>query len=181
MDDFPKIAIGRLLLRGPMDKDLQNIYDIHVDPEVMRYYGVLPYDSLEKARKHLDWLTMLHKDNKGLRWIITLKGIDNYIGDVGFYDYEEKHKRAEIGYILGRDHWGKGIMSEAVEAALRYGFNELGLNRVQALIDPRNQASKRVAEKQGFQYEGTFRDYEREYGEFIDLEMHSLLARDVNR
>ena len=66
-------------------------------------------------------------------------------------------------------------MTEAIKAALDYGFNEMNLNRIQALIDPRNDASKRVAEKHGFQYEGTFRDYEYEYGGFIDLNMYSVL------
>ena len=69
-------------------------------------------------------------------------------------------------------------MTEAIGAALDYGYNEMGLNRVQALIDPRNDASMRVAEKNGFKLEGTLRDYEYEYGEFIDLNMYSLLRRE---
>jgi RimJ/RimL family protein N-acetyltransferase len=178
MKGFPIIETKRLILRGPKTKDLESVYDIHSDPEVMRYYGVLPYDSTEKAQKHLDWLSSLHKENKGLRPIITLKDEDTYIGDVGYYDYEKKHNRAEIGYILGKDYWGNGIMSEALEAMLSYGYNEMGLNRVQALIDPRNTSSLRVAEKQGFTYEGTFRDYELEYGAYIDLDMYSLLKRE---
>jgi [ribosomal protein S5]-alanine N-acetyltransferase len=103
--------------------------------------------------------------------VVTLKEED----DVDFYDYEKKHNRAEIGYILGKEYWDKRIMSEAIKAALEYGFSEMNLNRIQALIDPRNMASKRVAEKHGFQYDGTFRDYECEYGEYIDLNMYSLL------
>jgi len=161
-----------------MEKDMQPMFDIHTDPDVMRYYGVKPYDTMEKSKKHLDWLTKLHREEIGLRWIITLKDEDTCIGDVDFYDWEKKHSRAEIGYILGKQYWGKGIMTEAIKAALDYGFNEMNLNRIQALIDPRNDASKRVAEKHGFQYEGTFRDYEYEYGGFIDLNMYSVLKRE---
>jgi len=178
MKPFPKLTTQRLVLRGPMEKDMQPMFDIHTDPDVMRYYGVKPYDTLDKSKKHLDWLTKLHREEIGLRWIITLKDEDTYIGDVGFYDWEKKHSRAEIGYILGKQYWGKGIMTEAIKAALDYGFNEMNLNRIQALIDPRNNASKRVAEKHGFQYEGTFRDYEYEYGGFIDLNMYSVLKRE---
>jgi ribosomal-protein-alanine N-acetyltransferase len=178
MSDYPIIETERLILRGPKPKDLQRIYDIHSDPEVMKYYGVIPYDSVEKAQKHLDWLISLHTENKGLRPVITVKNEDAYIGDVGYYDYESKHHRAEIGYILAKEYWGNGMMTEALEAMLRFGFNEMGLNRVQALIDPRNNASLRVVEKHGFRYEGTFRDYELEYGEFIDLDMYSLLKRE---
>ncbi|MCB2171161.1 GNAT family N-acetyltransferase [archaeon] len=178
MKPFPKLTTQRLVLRGPMEKDMQPMFDIHTDPDVMRYYGVKPYDTLDKNKKHLDWLTKLHREEIGLRWIITLKDEDTYIGDVGFYDWEKKHSRAEIGYILGKQYWGKGIMTEAIKAALDYGFNEMNLNRIQALIDPRNNASKRVAEKHGFQHEGTFRDYEYEYGDFIDLNMYSVLKRE---
>jgi len=178
MKNFPIIETKRLILRRPKTKDLDTVYEIQSDPEVMRYYGVLPYDSSEKAQKHLDWLLSLHNENKGLRPIITIKGEDHYIGDVGYYDYEKRHNRAEIGYILGKNYWGKGIMSEALEAMLIYGFNVMGLNRVQALIDPRNMASLRLVEKFCFQYEGTFREYECEYGEYIDLGMYSLLKRD---
>ena len=178
MKDFPIIETKRLILRGPKSKDLDTVYEIHSDQEVMRYYGVLPYDSSEKAQKHLDWLSSLHNENKGLRPIITIKDEDNYIGDVGYYDYEKRHNRAEIGYILGKDYWGKGIMSEALEAMLNYGFNVMGLNRVQALIDPRNTASLSLVEKYGFQYEGTFREYEFEYDEYINLGMYSLLKRE---
>jgi len=178
MKPFPKLTTQRLVLRGPMEKDMQPMFDIHTDPDVMRYYGVKPYDTMEKSKKHLDWLTKLHREEIGLRWIITLKDEDTCIGDVGFYDWEKKHSRAEIGYILGKQYWGKGIMTEAIKAALDYGFNEMNLNRIQALIDPRNDASKRVAEKHGFQYEGTFRDYEYEYGGFIDLNKYSVLKRE---
>lgn len=180
MDDFPIIETERLILRGPEPKDLESVYEIHSDPEVMRYYGVLPYDSTAKAQKHLDWLASLHRDGKGLRPVITLKGEDIYIGDVGYYDYEKKHNRAEIGYILGKEYWGTEIMTEALAAILRYGFKEMNLNRVQALVDPRNKASRRVLEKQGFSFEGIFSEYEFEYGEYIDLEMHSLLAKEFN-
>ena len=175
MKPFPKLTTERLILRDPMEKDKQPMYDIHADPEVMRYYGVELYASLDKAQEHLDWLLKLHREDIGLRWVITLKDEDQYIGDVGFYDYEKKHNRAEIGYILAQPYWGKGIMTEAIKAVLDYGFNEMRLNRIQALIDPRNEASKRVAEKHGFKYEGTFRDYEREY---IDLNMYSVLKRE---
>lgn len=178
MKPFPKLTTERLILRGPMNKDLEPNYNVHADPETMKYYGVLPYVSMKKSEKHLDWLAKLHREEIGLRWVITLRGMDQYIGDVGFYDYEKKHSRAEIGYILGKPYWGKGIMTEAMKAALDYGFYEMKLNRVQALIDPRNEASKHVAAKHGFQYEGTFRDYEYEHGGFIDLNMYSLLKRE---
>lgn len=181
MSSFPVVKSERLVLRGPKQKDIEPILAIFNDDEVLKYYGVLPYDSEEKAQKQIDWFRELHDKQTGLRWVITLRGEDTYIGDVGFYDYEARHDRAEIGYILSKKHWGNGIMSEAINAALNYGFNNLMLNRVQALIDPRNNASKRVAEKQGFRYEGTYREYEKEHGLYIDLDLYSLLRREWNQ
>jgi len=166
------------VLRGPKVKDLKPVFDVHTDPDVMRFYGVIPYDSMDKAQKHLDWLASLHREKKGLRWVITLKNEDTYIGDVGFDNYEKKHDRAEVGYILGKDYWGRGIMSEAIAAALRHGFHEMNLNRVQAHIDPRNMVSRRIVVKQAFKLEGSLREYVYEYGEHIDLDVYSLLKRE---
>ena len=127
MKPFPNIETERLILREPRQEDLQRVYEIHSDAEVMRYYGVLPYDSVEEAKKHLDWLSSLYREDKGLRPVITLKDEDTYIGDVGFYDFESKHNRAEVGYILGKDYWGKGIMTEVAQEVIRFGFESMGL------------------------------------------------------
>ena len=107
-----------------------------------------------------------------------MKGGEEFIGEIGFYDYEQKHRKAEIGYKLSKKHWRKGYMSEALEAILDYMYGNLEINRIQALVDPRNPPSYLLLEKYGFKQEGTLRDYEFEKGDYVDLIMLSLLRRE---
>jgi ribosomal-protein-alanine N-acetyltransferase len=78
-------------------------------------------------------------------WGIVLKDSGAFVGtcsvDVG---YAPEHARAELGYVLAREHWGKGLMPEAVRAVIRFGFERMELNRVEARCIAENQASARV-------------------------------------
>jgi RimJ/RimL family protein N-acetyltransferase len=80
------------------------------------------------------------------------------IGTCTLFHIDESNRRAEIGYALGRAHWGKGYMREALSALLEYAFRTLGLHRIEADVDPRNEASIRLLERLGFQKEGYLRE-----------------------
>jgi len=92
-----------------------------------------------------------------------------------------KHYRAEVGYELSKDYWGNGIASEALEAAVKYGFHNLQLERIQALIEPANLSSQKLVERQGFIKEGLLRHYEYTCGKFDDLFMYSIIKKDFNQ
>jgi ribosomal-protein-alanine N-acetyltransferase len=178
MSEFPVIETERLVLRKPTYDDVQPLYDMSQDEEVMLYYGKEPYTEEAQARKEVDWFLKIWKEGTGTRWIIALKGGEDFIGEIGYYEYEKKHRKAEIGYKLAKEHWRKGYMSEAMVAILDYMYNNLELNRVQALVDPRNPASFLLLEKHGFQREGVLRDYEFERGDYVDLIMLSILHKE---
>jgi putative acetyltransferase len=85
----------------------------------------------------------------------------------------------ELGYALAEEHWGKGFMTEAVEAAIRYGFSELELSMIAIYRDPRNQRSGRVIDKSGFTYEGTLRRAHTVYnGEVRDVACYSMTREE---
>lgn len=178
MKSFPVIETERLVLRKPTYDDVEPLYDLSQDEDVMLYYGKEPYTKLEQSKKEVDWFLKIWKEETGTRWIISLKGGEDFIGEIGFYEYEKKHKKAEIGYKLAKKHWRKGYMGEALLGVLDYMYGALDLNRVQALVDPRNPASSKLLEKYGFQQEGTLRDYEFERGDYVDLIMLSILRRE---
>jgi ribosomal-protein-alanine N-acetyltransferase len=178
LSKFPVIETKRLRLRKPIDEDVKPLFELCQDEAVMLYYGNEPFNEEPQAQKELDWFLKIWREGTGTRWIISLKGKDNFIGEIGFYNYEKKHKKAEIGYKLVRQHWRKGYMSEALESMLDYMYNTMDLNRIQALVDPRNTASFILLEKQGFQREGVLRDYEYERGDYVDLIMLSILRRE---
>ncbi|HUS79078.1 MAG TPA: GNAT family protein [Patescibacteria group bacterium] len=175
---FPILETDRLRLRSPKDEDIPHLLKISQDEDVMIYYGVEPYKSEEEAEKEVDWMLGIYREKKGIRWVITLKESDEYVGDVGVDKLDMKHRKGELGFKLVKKHWRRGVMTEALTRALDHVYDEMGLNRVEALVDPRNDASWALLRKIGFKEEGVLREYEFEKGEYIDLIMTSLLRRE---
>ncbi len=175
---FPILETERLRLREPRRADAPHLLAAWHDEETMLYFGTEPLTTRRGALEQIRGFCEEASSGDGIRWIITEQGRDEYIGDIGFFDFACEHARAEIGFLLARTHWGRGLMGEALSAALQYGFIKKGLHRVEALVDPRNAACLRVLERRGFSREGTLRQYEFERGAFIDLALLSMLRSE---
>lgn len=178
IETFPVLETNRLVLRKVEKGDANSILKYMSDKEVMKYYGLEPFKTISDALSEISWYQSILNEKTGIRWGITLKGEDEVIGSCGFLNMISQHYRTEIGYELSKSYWGKGIASEALEAVIRYGFEHLKLQRIEALIEPPNTPSQKLAEKQGFIREGLLRNYEFACGKFYDLYMYSLLKQD---
>ena len=110
-----------------------------------------------------------------------MKKEDIVIGSCGFLNRQPQHYKAEIGYELSKSYWGQGIAGEALHVVLAYGFQQLDLERVEALIEPANTASQKLVKKHVFLKEGLLRHYEYTRGKFDDLYMYSLLKGDFKK
>lgn len=172
---FPVLETERLRLREPRRSDAERLLDAWSDEETMRYFGTEPLVTRRRAVEEIRAFREQASSGEGIRWILTERGRDEYIGDIGFFDFAPDHARAEIGFLLAKPSWGRGLMAEALTATLQYGFVSKDLHRVEALVDPRNVACLRVLERRGFRREGTLRDYEFERDAFIDLALLSML------
>ncbi|MFP3846135.1 GNAT family N-acetyltransferase, partial [Priestia filamentosa] len=181
VNNFPFIETNRLLLREIVKDDANDILKYLSDEEVMKYYGLAPFKTINEALNEISWYQSILNEQTGIRWGITLKGKDEVIGSCGFLNRVSEHYRTEIGYELSRDYWGHGIASEALEAVIRYGFKYLKLQRVEALVEPPNIPSQKLIEKNGFIREGLLRKYEFTCGKFDDLYMYSLLKQDFEK
>ncbi|MFP7484370.1 GNAT family protein [Priestia filamentosa] len=181
VNNFPFIETNRLLLREIVKDDANDILKYLSDEEVMKYYGLAPFKTINEALNEISWYQSILNEQTGIRWGITLKGKDEVIGSCGFLNRVPEHYRTEIGYELSRDYWGHGIASEALEAVIRYGFKYLRLQRVEALVEPPNIPSQKLIEKNGFIREGLLRKYEFTCGKFDDLYMYSLLKQDFEK
>jgi ribosomal-protein-alanine N-acetyltransferase len=175
---FPVLETERLVLRQACQTDVCAFLKVAQDEAVMRYYGVEPYKTKQQVVDEIEWQHRIFADGTGVRWVITERDQGLYIGDVGYCEVKDMHKRAEVGYKLARAYWRRGMMSEALTAVLGYGFGSMGLNRIEALVDPRNAGSAGLLHKLGFADEGVLREYEYERGAFIDLITMSLLRRE---
>lgn len=117
------------------------------------------------------------QDNQGITWAITLRPAGKLIGTIGFWQLQMEHYRAEIGYMLDPDYHGKGIMKEALEAALDYAWNVMKAHTVDANVDPDNKASRRLLEQNGFQQEAYFRENFFWDGRFLDTVVYGMVTK----
>ena len=175
--DFPILETARLRLRQPQGNDVQRLLAITHDIDVMRYYGMEAFKSEQEALDEINWFNSQYEKAKGIRWVITIKPQDEYIGDIGF-GYARAHARADLGFKLMQEHWRQGIVREAMDAVIAYGIEEWQVNRFEAMVDPRNAACVGLLEEFGFVREGLLREYEFEKGGFVDLLMYSMLRRE---
>jgi ribosomal-protein-alanine N-acetyltransferase len=174
-----KFEFGQYTLRKPRIEDAEGLFKISHDKEAMEFYGPIGafFATLEDAQKQVEWYKRQFDEHAG-RWIITETDKDIYIGDIGFFDFVKIHNRVQLGYRLCREYWGRGIVTNFIRLLVNWGFTELGYNRIEALVDTRNEGSKIVLMRNQFQREGILREYEFEYGHFVDLEMYSILRKD---
>jgi [ribosomal protein S5]-alanine N-acetyltransferase len=177
-NEFPILYTDRLILREVTMNDSADIYHYLSDIEVMKYYGLAPFESLKDAEDEIEWYRNIFENCTGIRWGITLRETDKVIGSCGFLNYTSQHARAEVGAELAKEYWRTGIVSEAFQAILAYGFKDMNLMRIQALIEPENIASRKLAESNGFVKEGLLRKYEYTNGKFDDLLIYSILKQE---
>ena len=179
VDEFPVLETDRLILRQVTNDDAKSLLTYFSDTDVMKYYGLEPFKSIDDVLDEISWYKSLFEKGTGIRWGISLKGSDKIIGSCGFFNRAVEHSRTEIGYELSKEYWGKGIAGEALESVVKYGFQNLQLERIEALVEPANLASLKLLDKIGFEKEGLLRHYEFTCGKFDDLYIYSILKSDL--
>lgn len=177
-DEFPVITTERLLLREITPGDANEIFAIYSSDAAMKYFGKDTFKTIDQAQEMIERVRKGFRDREGIRWGISFKGSDKLIGSGGFWRLVKPHFRAEIGYDLHPDYWGKGLMSEAVKAMIEFGFGKMNLHSVEANTDPENAASARLLEKNGFVKEGIFRESYYYNGVFLDSHIYSLIKKN---
>ncbi|MGR5881054.1 GNAT family N-acetyltransferase [Bacillus paranthracis] len=169
---------GNMRLREASLADAERLLQIMSNEDVMKYYGMNPCTSLEAAKEEIVWFQNLITNNQGFRWVIADKKSNQYIGDIGVFDFEPVHNRVEIGFKLQPAYWNRGIMSECIQKVLEFAFIQKKYNRIEALVDSRNISCQILLQKNGFTLEGTLREYEFENGYYVDLQSYSILKRE---
>ncbi len=140
----------RLVLRESVIADAPDLYEMNSDPEVMKYTGDIPFQSVAETENLIRYYKDYEKYGYG-RWTTILKESDEVIGYCGL-KYLEDIKETDLGYRWKKKHWGKGYATEAGKACLQFGFEQLGLEQIIAQVLADNKASVRVLEKLGMTY-----------------------------
>ena len=174
---FPILETERLILRRVENIDVNEVFSMRSNAETMKYIPRPLVTNNEEALAHIALLDSGLKKNEAINWAITFKGENKLLGIIGFYRTKFEDYRSEIGYMLISENHGKGIATEAVERALDYGFNEMNLHSIEAIIDPRNEESERVLLKNGFVKEGHIKENTFFNGEFLDSVIYSKIKK----
>ncbi|MCO0600744.1 GNAT family N-acetyltransferase [Peribacillus butanolivorans] len=175
---FPILETERLILREITKEDAEGIFACFSNENVTRYYGQETLESIEEAEKFVDFFSNNYNEKRGIRWGIEKKETKGIIGTIGFNAWLPKHKRAEIGYEIHPEQWGKGYASEAVSRVLTYGFNVMNLTRIGAVVFLNNEASNKLLTNIGFQKEGVLKKYMYQNGVAHDTYVYSLLKNN---
>jgi ribosomal-protein-alanine N-acetyltransferase len=172
------LVTPRLTLRPPRRGDEDDLFAIHSDPEVMRYFSEPPWTDPERPAHQIDEDAGRFEREESFRFAIVLNATGRQIGNCTLFSLHRQNRRAEIGYALARSHWGHGYMHEALQALLGFAFKDLDLHRLEADIDPRNGASAAALVRLGFQEEGLLRERWIVAGEVSDSQLYGLLRRE---
>lgn len=166
---------GRLLLRGMAIEDSEALHALKTDPDVTRLYGEVPYVSIEQTKAWVQECIDGWKEREVIVWTIILRSTGTPIGMVCYWHIDHEDHHAELGYEIVRDHWHKGMMSEALPPIISYGFEVLGLHRIEATPLAINEASQRLLERNGFRKEGNLRGRIYFGGEYLDELYYALI------
>lgn len=179
IQEFPNIETDRLLLRQLSVEDATDLFTYYSNPELYRHLDWNGPQSISEAKEIIEVWNDGFQEGWIIRWAIVLKDTDKIVGTIFLSEFEQCF-RAEIGYELSQKYWNRGLMTEATKEVLSLGFNTIGLNRIQATIEPQNIASIKLVEKFNFKNEGLLRGYNfnETNKEFTDLYMYSLLKND---
>ena len=178
---FPVLETERLRLREMVPQDAEAVFALLGDPEVMAWHGRPPFETLAEAERHVAWYANAFAEMRAIRWAVTRHGEDKVLGTCGFHHMILYHFRAEIGYELASSEWRQGIMSEAVRAIVRFGLTKMGLHRIEAIVDPTNEASANLLRKVGFTEEGFLRQRFYDNGRFVDDWFFSILKTEIDK
>jgi [ribosomal protein S5]-alanine N-acetyltransferase len=175
-DRLPTIDAGRVRLRWLTEADIPALFDVFGDPAVTRFWGFATLPDLLAAAALLADIHAGFRAGTLFQWGVEARGA--VVGTCTLADLDPANLRAELGFALGRAHWGRGHMAAALPAVLSFAFGRLGLHRVFADTDPRNAPSIHHLERLGFRREGALREHYQVAGEWQDGVVYGLLRSE---
>jgi RimJ/RimL family protein N-acetyltransferase len=174
---LPTLSGAQVRLRWLTPADVPALYEVFSDEEVNRYWDGWRMRSLDDAAEYLADIERGFRNRTLFQWGIA-GATGRIVGTTTLLNISDRHRRAEIGFAIGRAHWGQGLAVDAASTTIRFAFEQLDLHRIEADADPRNIRSLRLLEKLGFRREGLLRQRYLANGELQDAVVLGLLRSD---
>ena len=175
---MPTLYTERLILRPMQVSDAEHMFDYAKRLDVTAYLLWSPHPSVQYTKDYLRYIRSRYALGEFYDWAVVDRTDGRMIGTCGFTRFDLPHNGGEIGYVLNPDYHGRGYGSEAAERVLRYGFEVLGLHRIEAKFMEGNAASLHVMEKLGMTLEGYRRDGMLVKGTYRTIGICSILDRE---
>ena len=176
-----RIETKRLLLRPITMKDAPDIFAYASNPEVTKYVRFVTHKSIKETHAFIRRVRASYRKGITPLWGIEIKASGRLIGALGFLQWPNPDRRAELGYVINPDFWGQGYVTEAAKVLCDFAFKKMKVNRIEAGTIVGHTASERVLQKCGFKFEGILRQREFIKGRFPDVTMYSLLRSDYSK
>lgn len=173
--DLPEINTPRLLLRRVKKSDYRDMYEYACDPDVTKFLTWQPHLNPSWTMRYLSYVSTRYRTGEFYDWAVIHREDNKMIGTCGFTSFSYDHNSGEIGYVLNKSYWGRGIATEAVRAVMEAGFLKLNLHRIEAKFMQGNDRSRRVMEKAGMTFEGFQRDSMFILGEYRTIGICAIL------
>ncbi|MDO7173807.1 GNAT family N-acetyltransferase [Mariniflexile sp. AS56] len=173
--EFPILKSENVILRQFTNADLEHVFKGLSHPDIIKYYGI-SFNSLEATKEQMIWFEDLEKNGTGIWWAICSQFDGTFLGAGGLNALSKIHKKAEIGFWLLPENWGKGLMTQTMPLIFNYAFKNLDLHRIEGFVETENIACKKALAKLKFNLEGTMKDCEIKNNKFISVDIYSKFA-----
>ena len=154
---MPTLETERFVLRQISIDDTDDMYEYSKRADVTKFLTWSPHPDKAYTFDYLSYLQTRYKSGDFFDWAIVDRESNKMIGTCGFTRFDFHNNCGEVGYVINPDYHGKGIATEVSARVIRYGFENLDLNRIECKYMIENEASRRVMEKNGMQFEGVRR------------------------
>ncbi|WP_051823864.1 GNAT family N-acetyltransferase [Clostridium sulfidigenes] len=175
---FPELESDRLIFREVNPEDVEEIFKIYSDPEVAKYDWFTPINTKSHALSIINCYKNEFESKEEITWGVARKNDDKIIGYCNLGSFDDASIRSEIGYGFNRDEWNKGYATEVIRVLVKFGFEVMNFNRIEATVTLGNEASVKALKKANFVQEGIFRERTIMKGEFVDDIVLAILKKD---
>lgn len=176
---FPVLETERFTLRSFSMADAGDFFYMRSNEKVMEFIDSARHKTQKDSEEMIEKIFKMFEEKTGINWIIEDKHSKAVAGYCLIFKLDRINCRAEIGYALKPEYWGKGIAKETIEKLAEFGFREMKLHSIEANINPNNINSRKVLEKAGFKKEAHFRENYFYNGKFLDSEIYCIIESDI--
>ncbi|MGE5607111.1 MAG: GNAT family N-acetyltransferase [Bacteroidota bacterium] len=181
LEPIPRYETERLVMRKLTMEDAEDVFEYASNPEVSKYVTWETHRTINDSISFIKMTIEKYEHEAIGDWGLEYKANGKLIGTCGFVNWNKQHHWAGIGYVLSRDYWNRGIMTEAASVIIRHGFEKMDLNRIEAHHMIENIASGRVMQKVGMTFEGVVRGLFFARGTHHDVKLYSILKSEFLR